>query len=265
MAQCPQARQAWPRRPFAGRQASQAAFPFRTWDYDFIRDGAFVAIEDTPKDAPLVSVITRTYRGRELYLRQALLSVAHQTYPAVEHIVVEDGGDTMASVTAGIAAITGRPVRFFGLDKVGRSAAGNRGLAEARGRWCLFLDDDDLLFADHVEVLVQALAQHAGAAAAYSLSWEVATDATTLAAGGYTELSHGVPTVHREPFGHAALRHHNLMAIQSVLFERRLFEERGGFDEDMDALEDWTLWNVYAHGRLFVHVPKVTSLYRTPV
>jgi hypothetical protein len=128
----------------------------------------------------------------------------------------------------------------------------------------VFLDDDDLLFADHVEVLVQAITKDPRAAAAYALSWEVITDTMGLASGRYEEISHGVPTVHREPFDHARLRHHNLMAIQSVLFERQLFEERGGFDEDMHALEDWTLWNVYAHGHTFVHVPKVTSLHRTP-
>jgi hypothetical protein len=54
------------------------------------------------------------------------------------------------------------------------------------------------------------------------------------------------------------------MAIQSVLFERQLFLERGGFDEDMDALEDWLLWLRYSEGNEFVYVPKVTSMFRTP-
>jgi hypothetical protein len=48
------------------------------------------------------------------------------------------------------------------------------------------------------------------------------------------------------------------------MFERRLFEELGGFYEDMESLEDWTLWLCYARNNNFVHVPKVTSLYRTP-
>ena len=34
--------------------------------------------------------------------------------------------------------------------------------------------------------------------------------------------------------------------------------------EDMDALEDWTLWLRYAWNHRFAYVPKVTSLYRTP-
>lgn len=54
------------------------------------------------------------------------------------------------------------------------------------------------------------------------------------------------------------------MAIQSVLFERRLYQQRGGFETDMDALEDWVLWLRYAYGHQFVYVPKVTSMFRTP-
>jgi GT2 family glycosyltransferase len=247
-----------------GRRKSSTAFPFRTWDYEIVREGAFIGVETLPAPPPLVSIITRTYRGRDLYLRQALLSVAHQTYPAVELIVVEDGGNTMAGLVREVTAATGLNAQYIALEKVGRSVAGNRALAAACGRWCVFLDDDDLLFADHVEVLVQTMLQHPGAVAAYSLAWEVATDTSALADGRYGEISHGVPTVHREPFDHATLRHHNLMAIQSVLFERSLYEERGGLDGDIHALEDWVLWNVYAHGHTFVHVPKVTSMYRTP-
>ena len=49
-----------------------------------------------------------------------------------------------------------------------------------------------------------------------------------------------------------------------VLFERTLVVERGGFEDDLEVLEDWVLWNKYARNNQFVYVPKVTSLYRTP-
>jgi GT2 family glycosyltransferase len=246
------------------RQRSTIHFPFRTWDYELNRDGAFVEQQALPVNPPLVSVITRTYRGRELFLRQALLSVAHQTYPNIEHIVVEDGGATMRPVVDNINQTTGRSIQFIQLDKLGRSATGNAGLSVAKGRWCLFLDDDDLLFAEHVEVLVNTLLANTDTVAAYSLTWEVLTDSNRLAKGEYSELDHGVPSVLRQDFDYAVLRHHNFMPIQSVLFERTLFEQRGGFEEDMDALEDWVLWKKYARGNQFVYVPKVTSLYRVP-
>jgi len=137
-------------------------------------------------------------------------------------------------------------------------------LRQANGRWCLFLDDDDLLFADHVEVLVNTMLTETQSRAAYTLAWEVPTDNSQLALGSYCEITYQVPVPLRQVFDYAVLRHHNFMPIQSVLFERSLYLERGGFDEDMDALEDWTLWVRYAHKNQFTYVPKLTSLFRVP-
>ncbi|MCI5164245.1 MAG: glycosyltransferase [Candidatus Electrothrix sp. AX5] len=256
-------------KALAGRRKAvgQTFFPFYRWDYELVRDGAFVAhptLPEEPEKIPLITIITRTYQGRSLYLRQALLSVAHQTYPNIEHIVVEDGGNSLQTTVEEIGCLTGRPALYISNEKLGRSSAGNVGLAQAKGRWCLFLDDDDLLFADHLELLAGTLLEDSDAVAAYSLAWEVQTDSSDIADGKYSEEEYKVPPVLKEEYNYTVLEHHNLMAIQSVLFERRLFEERGGFDADLDALEDWVLWLCYGYGNRFVYVPKVTSMYRTP-
>ena len=247
------------------RSSSKVNFPFRAWDFEMIRDGAFIEQHALPEPPPLVSVITRTYRGREHYLRQAIVSVARQTYPNIEHIIVEDGGNTAEELIAGMRGNVPLPLRYFGLEKCGRSATGNYGMQQANGRWCLFLDDDDLLFSDHVEVLVHALTDQPKASAAYSLAWEIMTDSSQINDGYYEECSYQVPDALRQNYDYQILRHHNFFPIQSVLFERSLFEQRGGFDEDMEALEDWTLWVRYAHNNEFIYVPKLTSMYRTPM
>lgn len=249
------------------KTAGEIFFPFRSWDYDLVKTGAFLAQKDIAQDPPLVSIITRTYKGRELFLRQAMLSVAHQTYSQngnIEHIIVEDGGESMRSVVENMSELTGQPVKFIANEKLGRSSAGNVGLANSAGKWCMFLDDDDLLFAEHVEVLVAALLEDKDTVAAYSEAWEVETDTTQISEGYYQEKNHIVPQVLQEEYSYKALCHHNLMAIQSILFERSLYEVRGGFDSDLDVLEDWVLWVCYGYESRFVKVPRVTSLYRTP-
>jgi glycosyltransferase involved in cell wall biosynthesis len=231
------------------------------------RPGAFIESHRLEEESlPLVSIITRTYQGRELLVRQALLSVAHQTYPSIEHIVVQDGGDSMHEVTEGIAKLTGRDIKFIGLKKCGRSAIGNAGLSAAKGKWCLFLDDDDLLFCDHIETLVDAIKKDPNVVASYSLAWEIKTDliANNSSITGYTEVISDIPTVIKQTFSQKILSDTNYLPIQSVLFERNLFETRGGFDEDLDALEDWLLWNRYAKDNSFAYVEKCTSMYRTP-
>lgn len=248
----------------AAQDSSSIYFPFRHWDYELVRNGAFISQLKLTGELPKVSIITRTYQGRDLFLRQALLSVAHQTYGNIEHIIVEDGGNSMEQVVAEITAITNHNTIFIANEKLGRSSAGNAGLANSSGRWCLFLDDDDLLFADHIETLVTALLNNSEASAAYSESWEVETNFTGLPDGKYLEMNHTVPEVLQEDYNYKSLQHHNLMAIQAVLFERALYEQRGGFDNDLDVLEDWVLWVCYGYEKQFVKVPRVTSLYRTP-
>ena len=252
---------AW--RALASRRRTNAPFPFRRWDYEMIRDGAEFRsrIIQSP---PLVSVITRTVEGREQLLYQAMASVRNQTYGAVEHIIVQDGGAGIIEGLDRIPTRQGLDLRILAIPKGGRSAAGNAGLRAAHGKWCVFLDDDDLLFADHLESLVAAL-QDTGLKAAYSLAWEVPTEyADGRPGASYTELTHRVPSVFRQDFDRQVLVHHNFLPIQSVLFERSLFEERGGFEEDLHALEDWVLWNKYAVRNRFTFVRKTTSLFRVP-
>jgi hypothetical protein len=248
-------------RTLLNRRKSTAYFPFRTWDYELTRDGAFIAQQALPNELPLVSVITRTYAGRDCYLRQAILSVAHQSYPNIEHIIVEDGGKTMRDIVDNLKQVTGKNLKFLAIDKLGRSVAGNTGLDAAQGKLCLFLDDDDLLFAEHIETLVNAMLSNPDKVAAYSLALEVTTNNQGVE---YIEMNHFISTYFYQDFDYETLQHHNYMAIQSVLFNRQLYLDRGGFEIDMDALEDWVLWKKYAYGNKFHYIPKVTSLFRTP-
>jgi hypothetical protein len=70
--------------------------------------------------------------------------------------------------------------------------------------------------------------------------------------------------IHRQEFSRPTLWHHNYIPIQTVLFQRRFYTENGGFDLDLENLEDWNLWVRYSLKNDFKLVPKVTSIYRVP-
>ena len=236
---------------------------FSGWNYELRRDGAFVPFRsqrEAPRQAtPLVSILIRTVERGE-WLKQALESVANQTWPNVEAVVVEDGPPNSQSVVDGFRDRL--VVHYRATDeKVGRARAGNLALADARGEWLNFLDDDDVLFADHVEVLMDAQ-ERTGAKGAYALSWETHTAIGDRDRADYTEIGHY--TRHRHSFDRLTLWHHNFLPIQAVLFHRSLFERHGGFAEDMDQLEDWNLWTRYTLDADFVLVEKTTSKYRVP-
>lgn len=90
-------------------------------------------------DRPLFSVIISTY-DRPRYLRQAVDSVLKQTVADFECLVVDDHSPEPAQPFEDPRV---RIVRRAANG--GQSAALNTGLAEARGRYVAFLDDDDLM------------------------------------------------------------------------------------------------------------------------
>ena len=245
------------------RENAKVAIPhFNHWDYGARREGDFYAFPapETVEPAPLVSILIRTHR-RPLWLREALVSVMNQTYTNIEIVVVEDGapGDAGAICNEPHWRF---PIRYSAtIQPVGRSHAGNIAMARASGEWLNFLDDDDVLFADHVEVLVRELLK-VKARVAYSFAWEVPTTVVSEAPLSYTEA---LPFArYREHFSHFALWHHDFMPIQSVMFNRDVFVEAGGFAADMDQLEDWNLWTRFAAIADFAMVEKTTSKYRVP-
>lgn len=249
-----------------GKGDAPAHFPFRAFDYELRRDGAFWEVEPADAgEAPLVSIVTRTYEGRGMFLTQAVRSILNQTYPRLELIVVQDGGDTEASLVQALAtnARPGHSLRFIANPKLGRSAAGNAGLAAATGQYIMFLDDDDLLFADHVETLAGVLQKEPGLSAAYALAMEVMTDVAPDRAN-YIESEFSTPGVFRQEWDHETMKHHNFIPIQAILFKKELYEQRGGFDVELDQLEDWHLWMRYGYRNQFRFVPKTTSMFRSP-
>ena len=243
------------------RKKSQELFPINNWDYGFIRDGAFYRYSrQIYASLPLVSVIIRTYKGRLSYLKEAVTSVLNQTYPNIELVVVEDGSDAAKNYLEQVANNSNLKVVYQAEPKRGRCYTGNVGLSKSSGKFLVFLDDDDLFFADHVEVLVNELLAHPEVAATYSIAWEVTIKLISLEPLSYVEVLH--QAIYKQSFSRLLMLHHNYIPIQSILFDRKLYECHGGFDESLENLEDWNLWTRYCSNNDFLFIEKLTSMYR---
>ena len=243
------------------RKKSQELFPINNWDYGFIRDGAFYRYSrQIYASLPLVSVIIRTYKGRLSYLKEAVTSVLNQTYPNIELVVVEDGSDAAKNYLEQVANNSNLKVVYQAEPKRGRCYTGNVGLSKSSGKFLVFLDDDDLFFADHVEVLVNELLAHPEVAATYSIAWEVTIKLISLEPLSYVEVLH--QAIYKQSFSRLLMLHHNYIPIQSILFDRKLYECHGGFDESLENLEDWNLWTRYCLNNDFLFIEKATSMYR---
>ncbi len=220
---------------------------------------------EKPAEEPLVSVVVRTC-GRPDTLRQTLSCLRHQTYRNFEVVVTEDGPPASRDMIE--TEFPDLPLRYFSTgENIGRAKNGNLGLAQAKGEYLNFLDDDDFFYPDHLELLVARLGEDPDADLVTASSLAMEADVTSRAPYA-VEMRELYPMVF-DRMDNFLLCQWCLMPIQSVMFKRALFEQYGGLQEDVDGDEDWAMWLKYfAAGRRIneagVDIRRATSLFLVP-
>jgi hypothetical protein len=215
--------------------------------------------EDRPREraqpaiaagAALVSVVVATFNRREL-LANSLAAIERQTYPALEIVVVNDGGSDVSDVVARFP----RARLIDQRENRGPAAARNRGLADARGSFAIFFDDDDEMFPDHIAALANAL-ERSGLDVAYGQLMNCRTPGP--GAGRYAAASFAG---HTALLDHADVQWAGSLAPTAILFRRALVDCIGTLDESLGTAEDYDFWLRLAAGREWARVSDVTSLY----
>jgi len=103
---------------------------------------------------PTFSVIIPVYNRADL-LATAIASIRAQIFQDLEIVVVDDGSTDNVEDT--LRAIGEHRVNYVRQPNRGASAARNRGLDTARGRFAAFLDSDDQFLPCHLEQAWRAL------------------------------------------------------------------------------------------------------------
>lgn len=107
----------------------------------------------------LVSVIIPVYKV-EKYLERCLKSVCAQTYKNLEIIVVDDGSPDRCGEMAEAFAKKDARMKVFHKENGGLSDARNYGIQHATGEWYYFVDSDDALPNNTIELLLDAAIYH---------------------------------------------------------------------------------------------------------
>lgn len=100
-----------------------------------------------------VSIIIPVY-GVEKYISQCLESVINQSYENIEIIVVNDGTKDNSMKIVEEYLLDER-IKIINKENGGLASARNRGIEEATGEYIYFLDSDDWIEVNTIEVLVE--------------------------------------------------------------------------------------------------------------
>jgi len=191
---------------------------------------------EMPATMQTVSVIVPAYQASKT-IGRALASIAAQTVPPTEVIVIDDGSDD-GSVRAAEnmrQALKGIDLKILRQEHRGAGAARNRGVNEARSTYVAFLDADD-------EWLPEKLSR--------SLEEIIRTDSVLVSHNYILRDTAGRETVVMkcdknfqapgDPF--VNLYRKGYVGTSAVVTKRDAVLMAGGFDESLPTAQDFALW-----------------------
>ena len=180
---------------------------------------------------PRVSVVIPTCNGHKT-LPRAVSSVLIQNFPDLEIIIVDDNKEDrlweLSCLFNRNANV--RVVRNQGDH--GPAQARNLGVSYATGELITFLDDDDCYLQGRIKSLVDVYDQSLG-------GYSFISSGRFAESGDFAEI-HSIPN---QKFGVINLLdvfYGNSIDI-GFLMDAEFFRQLGGFDEQLNSLEDWDL------------------------
>jgi glycosyltransferase involved in cell wall biosynthesis len=181
-----------------------------------------------------VSVVIPAYNAADT-IGRALDSVAAQTVPPDEVIVVDDGSTD--GTAALVAARTDLPIRLIASPgRSGAAAARNLGIAAARGEFVAFLDADDEWLPEKLARQLAVIVPAPRMSFVACRSFEYAHDGSPIG-----PIHADVPVV-TGPEAWRTLLAATFVSTPCVLARRSVLQAIGGFDQSLPIAEDQDLW-----------------------
>lgn len=198
-------------------------------------------------EKPLVSIITPSYnQGR--FIEETILSVKNQTYPRIEHIVV-DGGSTDG--TLNILRSYSDSVIWVSEPDKGQSDAINKGWRMSKGEILAYLNSDDTYMPWTVETAVKHLLENPGVGMVYGDCAII--DECSQATGQYPAAEFNLSDL---------ICGRNMIPQPTVFLWRRVLETAGYLDVNLNMAMDYDLWIRIGLGHRLKYIPERLASFR---
>jgi glycosyltransferase involved in cell wall biosynthesis len=207
---------------------------------------------------PMVSVVVPVYchtDEHESFLREALESVAAQTFKEFETIIVDDlSPRDIAPIVEGISGLENVCI-LRNIVNVGHAESRNVGVRAAQGDLIAFLDHDDLWMPDKLTRQIEALEANSDAAMVFCDMIVFGEHAGRLRIdqriiperpGFYWFVAHGNFTI----------------SASAVLIKKQAMLDIGLFDSRYSTCDDFDAWLKVLMKAPIAHIPESLAKYR---
>ncbi len=197
-----------------------------------------------------VAVIIPTYNRANL-VAEAVESALNQTRLPDQIIVVDDGS---TDNTQEILSQYKDPVIRIYQQNTGRAGARNRGLESCKADLICFLDSDDLLTPNSIEIRAHWLEQHSHIGSVSGYVQRVDFDGNHLPQSSY-------PSISTNLFSHLA--RYNVIPNSAYMFRREAMPNQPIMDPQLEPYEDWDFLMRLLNNNPFSDIlPDTVALYR---
>ncbi|MFC7579898.1 glycosyltransferase family 2 protein [Schaalia naturae] len=202
------------------------------------------------KDLPFVSVIMAAYDTNQEFFEEAVGSILGQTYGNFEFLIVDDG--LSEENRAWLGSVGDERLRVIVNDEnLGQSRSVNRALGEARGRYVVRMDADDVAVPTRIERQVAFME----------------ADPDLIAAGAQVRFL-GTDKVRPRPYScdeelRATLALRNALVHPTMILRLDALFERGiRYDVEQRYAQDYMLWvDLCTAGKIALQ-PEILLEYR---
>lgn len=201
----------------------------------------------------LISVIIPVY-NTEKYLERCLQSVLRQTYSNTEIICVNDGSTDNSGDILEKYASADKRIKIIKQKNQGQSAARNIAMQKANGDYIFFVDADDFIHPQTLEILLTAAIKENASI--------VATIDTKHYQSGIIDIEKLQYATHRNPLLHILQNEASGSVIWNKLYKRDLIQNRPFINGIY--FEDWPwITCLFADIKTYTTVPYALYGYNT--
>ncbi|HRH45599.1 MAG TPA: glycosyltransferase [Pyrinomonadaceae bacterium] len=197
----------------------------------------------------LVSIVIPCYNQAH-FLGEAIESILNQTYQNFEIIVVNDGStDNTSQVAKSFPK-----VEIIEQDNAGLAQSRNNGLERSNGEFIVFLDSDDKLFPNALEIGVKYLNNRPECAFVSGLCERISQEGNPL-----TTIQ---PIIDESDYYEALLRTNYIWAPSNPMYRRSIFEKISGYNTELSPAADYEIYLRIARQFPIYHHAHLITEYR---